>query len=349
MGSEMYAFAINENMAFAVVGEGFNDVDEDDAELLSDEPREPTVWQHFFINFDPELSVKGFRTPAGGNVYSATTNPNTGAIWMLARNRLYVLSRNTGEIFHTPLPEDRLAVFEVTEISGRYYFCCSRGRIWCYDGKQDAWLPLVESDPRPKRQPRREGESVEDYVDRTTPARVTHIRKFPTFYHAFAVGDDLYFLADLGRVVVRLRGETSNEMRFESGASLVGGHAEGDQAIICGSAPAAEIYRGTFENGFERIFQNDEKALHLTALHDGTRYIGASVYPGVNGPSLFAYNGNDLVPVATGCTREPGNLLQLVAIGTVLWAIDEKGFFRLTTQGWSLTELSEIYRLGDQP
>lgn len=346
----MYAFAINEKMAFAVVGEGFNDVDKDDIEPSSEEPQEPTVWRHFFISFDPELRVKHFRTPAGGIVYSATVNPDTGAIWMLARNRLYLLSRSTGEIFHAPLPEDRLAVFEVTEIAGRYYFCCSYGRIWCYDGKQDVWTPLVESDPRPKREPRRKGESVEEYVDRTTPASEAYIERFPDFFHAFAVGDDLYFLADLGRVVIRsLRGETSNEIRFESGASLVGGHAEGNQAVICGSAPVAEIYRGTFENGFERIFQNDEKSLHLTALHDGTRYIGASVYPGFNGPSLFTYDGQDLVPVVTGCIREPGNLLQLVATGTVLWAIDEKGFFRHTTQGWSLTEFSEVYRWGDQP
>jgi len=47
-------------------------------------------------------------------------------------------------------------------------------------------------------------------------------------------------------------------------------------------------------------------------------------------------------PVPTGCAREAGNLLKLVSTGSVLWAIDEEGFFRLTSDGWALTELEDI-------
>lgn len=336
----VYAFAIDEKSAFAVVSDDIEN-EFDDEGFQSDEPPEPKTWHHYFVGVDANLSVTHFKTPGAGVVYSAARNPFTGAIWMLARNRLYLLSRRTGEVFHFALPEDKISVFGLCEIGGRFYLSCSYGRVWYYDLKEEDWFPLIVSEPFPKRQPRKEGESVETYVGRTTPARVAYIKRFPDFQAGFALNDALYFVADFGKVV-QVKGKEVSEVHLDSGGSLVRGHAEEDQAVICSFAPVSEIYRGTMEDGFELIFQSDDRALHLTANHEGVRYIGASWDPGTDGPSLFTLEGDELTVVKTGCSREPNNLIELVVKGSVLWAIDKQGLFRLTSDGWSLTEMSDV-------
>lgn len=318
----MYAIPIDDTSAFAIR-------DEDDE-----------TWRCYYIDFDP-LRVDSFKTPSGGIIYSATINPVTQAAWLIAKGQLFNVSRQFRDVVRVPLPRDDISVFDVTEINDRYYISCDSGRVWYFDLDTDDWVSVLMSEPPPERQPRGESETAADYVARTSPAMRAYVEKYPSFHKAIAVGDDIYFLAALGRVV-RLRGDKIDELRLESGARLVKGGAEGNTAILCGDHPVAEIYRGTLDEGFERIFQNDERSLHMTALHRGVRYIGAATYPGFAGPSLFTWDGEDLTPVPTGCAREADNLLKLVSTGSVLWAIDEEGFFRLTSDGWALTELEDI-------
>lgn len=336
----MYAFPIDDWTAFAVSFEGLTPPDPDEDGAPFEEAPEPTIWRHHFIDF-AEGSVVSFRTPSGGYVYSATLNSKTGAVWMLARNKLFILSRKERKVYEGTLPEKGLAIFNVTEIGDRFYFACDFGKVWCYDGPAGAWIPVLTADPPPARSPRREGETAEQYVERTTPARQAYIERFPRVYSAFAVGKEHYFVGALGRVV-RQRADRFDEVRIESGARLVWGYAENDAAILWGDAPTAEVFRGTMDDGFERIFQSDDKALHMTAMHGGVRYIGAAVYPGLVGPSLYTLRDGELTAVETGCAREPDNLIQLVSTGNVLWAIDEKGFFRLTPEGWVLDEIAEL-------
>jgi len=122
----------------------------------------------------------------------------------------------------------------------------------------------------------------------------------------------------------------------------VHGYDEGGAAVLCGDDPVAGIYRGTMEGGFEQLFQHDDPALHLTALHGGTRYIGAGLDPDHDGPCLFTLEHDALVPVETGCEREPGHLTHLKVTGSVLWATDLQGIFRLRDGRWRLTEITDL-------
>ncbi|UOA28963.1 hypothetical protein [Pseudosulfitobacter sp. DSM 107133] len=338
----MYAIPIDDHSAFALDDSAF--VAADKAEFASGvdemEAPEPGIWGCHYIDFDP-FQVTSFTTPGGGIAYSATINPDTNDAWILAKDNLYIVFLKDQSIGKAPMPEEGISIFDVTQIGGRYYLSCSNGKVWYYDMNTFEWSALITSAPLPERQPRGETETAADYVARTTPARKEHIFKYPHFYKAIAVGSDHYFLGALGRVV-KIGADGREEMRLDSGARLVTGSVEGDQAVLCGDSPIAEIFRGTLDSGFERIFQNPERALHMTALHKGLRYIGAAEYPGFFGPSLYTCEGDELTPVVTGCAREPDNLLQLVSTGGVLWAIDRRGIFRFTSDGWSLTDLSDI-------
>lgn len=337
----MFALPLNENTAYVVESIGGGQEFEEDGTPV-DETWEPKTWKHFTVTFEPKLRTDCFETHSGsGVVHAATPNPQNSAIWMLARNQLYLVSRKSREIVQAVLPEDRLTIYNVNEVHGRYYLSCSRGRIWYYDSEKSKWISLLKADPRPEREPYLPKETAEEYVKRTTPKTKEYVRKFPNFFCSFGSDDEHYFLGGLGRVVRHKKGKL-DEFRLDSGVQLINGFSEGGQVVLCGNAPIAEIYVGSFDNGFERIFQSDEKSLHMTSVYNGIRYIGASVYPGTEGPSLFTLDGGEISPIETGCAREPQNLICLVSTGNVLWAIDEIGFFRLTSEGWQLTEFLEI-------
>lgn len=312
--------------------------------LVEDEQTEG--WRFYYVDFDP-LSVDSFETPYGGVVVSATINPQSQAVWMIARGRLFAASRELRVAVPLPLPVEGAVAFDVTLIGDRYYVAFDAETIWYYERNTEEWVPVIRPGPRPEMPARDAGETARDYTARTSPAMYAYARKHPDFYKSFAVGGDHYFAGALGHVV-RLRGDNLVESWIDSGARLVHGFAEEGAAVLCGDDPVAEIYRGSVDSGFELIFRDDAKALHLTALHRGVRYIGAAQDPDYAGPALFTYDGEDLTPVMTQCAREPGNLANLVSTGSVLWAIDASGLFRLTSDGWHLTEFDDLASRGEQ-
>ena len=339
----MFTIPISDNLAFVLDDDDFVRAErerlagEDEFDV---EENTKKSWRCHYVEFDT-FAVESFATPGVGIVYSGTFNLDTHAAWVLSRDQLFLISRKTRKVGRAPPPEDRISLFDISRIGDRYYLSCNNSKMWFYDVVADKWIAAVTSPPPPP--PRKAQETTPEYVARTTKPRVEHIRKYPHFYKAIAVGGDHYLLGALGRVV-RLRGDASDELWLASGARLVRGGSEGDQAILCGDDPVAEIFRGTLDAGFERIYQNEERALHMTAIHNRVRYIGAAEFPGFNGPSLHTYDGENLTPIETGCAREPDNLLDLSSTGKVLWAIDRRGIFRLAGDDWTLTELSDIER-----
>ena len=315
-----------------------------DTQLFAVEDDDPEDWLFHYADFDP-LVVDSFATPAGGVVAAATVNPETQAAWLLARGQLFAASRKLRVAMRLPFPARDTVAFDVTLIGARYYVSCDAATIWYYEREVEEWVQLLRPDPRPPLPPREDGEGAGAYTARTSPAQFDYAHKFPDFYKSFAMGEDTYFIGALGHLVV-LRGRIMEESWLDSGARLVHGFREGSRAILCGDQPIAQIFAGTQEEGFELIFQNDERALHLTALHGGTRYIGAGLSPDYDGPNLFRLEGEALVPVETGCAREPIGLQQLVSTGRVLWAIDREGVFRLAGGQWTLTEIEDIRDAG---
>ncbi len=297
------------------------------------------AWRFNYVDFDP-LRVESFEAPYGGTVVSATMNPKSYAAWMLAHGQLFASSRDMKIAVPLPLPVEGAVAFDVTLIGDRYYVSCSAGTVWYYDRLTEQWVSLIRPEPL-SIPPRGASESAADYTVRTNPAMYAYARQYPDFYKSFAVGVDHYFVGALGSVA-RLRGNALAESRVDTDARFVHGFAEGGAAVLCADSPGAEIYRGTIDDGFDLIFRHEVSALHLTALHQGIRYIGAAPDLSYAGPALFTYDGKNLTPVVTGCAREPGNLSTFVSTGSVLWAIDAAGVFRLTPNGWQLTEFSEI-------
>lgn len=316
-----------------------------DTELFAVEDEDPDDWTFHYASFDP-LRVDSFMTPSGGPVETATVNPETQAAWLLARGQLFAASRKLKVAHRLPFPPENTVAFDVELIGSRYYVCCNAGTIWYYERELEEWVQLLRPDPRPVLPAQGPDESAAAYVARTSPIQTAYARKFPDFYKAFAFGDDSYFIGALGHVVV-LRGKIMEEAWLESGARLIHGFREGNEAVLCADRPVAQIFKGTVQGGFELIFQADEPALHLTALHQGQRYIGAAVSRDYEGPNLLLLQGDELIPVETGCAREPFGLIELISTGSVLWAIDTEGVFRFAGGIWTLTEIEEIHEIGN--
>lgn len=318
----MYACPINDAFAFAI--------DDEDTE----------AWRFYYVDFDP-LRVDSFEAPYGGVIASATMNPASQAVWMLARGQLYASSRELRIAVPLPLPEEGIVPFDVKLMGGRYYVAANAASVWYFDPPTESWVSVKQPEARDPSPPREPGESYEDYASRQNAAMVAFALDNPDYYKLFQVGEDHYFVGALGQVT-RLRSGALTEFEVDSGARLIDGHAEGTNVILCGDNPVAEVFQGSLEGGFERIYENQNGALHKTAMHGGIRYIGAAQDPEYEGDALFTWDGAELTPVETGCEREPRSLLQLASTGNVLWAIDEAGFFRLTPYGWELIEFTDM-------
>jgi hypothetical protein len=316
-----------------------------DTDIFAVEDEDPDDWTFHYATFDP-LTVDSFMTPSGGPVESATVNPATQAAWLIARGRLYAASRQLKSAVRLPFPPADTVIFDVNLIGSRYYVCCNSAAIWYYEREVEEWVQLLRPDPRPPTPPREPDETAAAHVARTSPAQVAYARKFPDFYKSFAMGDEVYFIGALGHIVT-LRGKVMEEMWLDSGARLIHGYQEGTEAVLSADRPVAQIFKGSVSGGFELIFENEEPALHRTALHMGVRYIGAGVSRDYDGPNLFVLDGDELIPVETDCDREPFGLIQLISTGNVLWAIDTEGVFRLANGTWTLTEIEEINEIGD--
>ncbi len=319
----MFSVPITETLVLAIDEDGEND------------------WVFHYIDLNTG-SHDSFSTPHGGEIMSVTVNPQSFAAWILASGQLYAASRELRVAVPLPLPVDGLVPFDITLVGDRYYLCGANSNVWYYDVQGEKWVPVVVPHPREKLPEREAGESAAVYVNRTHNIYADYARSNPDMYKAFSVAADCYFVGALGRTV-RLRGDTSDEVRIDSGVRLLHGYAEEDKAVLCGSGPIAAIYKGDMEAGFEQIFQHDEKAYFLSALYDNKRFIGAGMEAEYEGEEfLFTLEEEELVPVVTGCAREPEHLLHLMVIGSVLWAIDLDGIFRYAKEKWTLTELSDL-------
>ena len=311
-----------------------------DTLVLAIDDSEDEDWVFHFVEFDP-TAHHSFRTPHGGQVLAMTVNPKSHAAWIVAAGQLYASSREMEIAVPLPLPVEGMVPFDVTLIGDRYYVCGNASNIWYYDVPREEWVPLVVPEPRPELPPRQGGETAESYTRRTSPRMYDHARRFPDMYRAFPVGQESYFCGALGRVI-RLKDGATDEQWLETGPRLVHGFDEDGAAVLCGDDPVAGIYRGTIDEGFEQLFQDDNPALHLTARHGGTRYIGAGLDPDHEGPCLFTLEDGELAPVETGCEREPEHLTHLKVTGSVLWATDLEGIFRLKDGRWRLTEIADL-------
>lgn len=312
-----------------------------DTQVLAIDEDGEDDWVFHYIDYEP-TSHDSFPTPHGGEILAVTINPQSYAAWILASGQLFAVSRELRVAVPLPLPVEGLVPFDITKIGERYYLCGNASNVWYYDVLKETWVPVVVPPPRESLPERAGGESAESYVDRTHPIFDAFAEKNPDMYKAFAVGEDHYFVGALGRVI-RLRGDTLNEVWIDSGVRLLHGYEESGAAVLCGSGPVAEIYKGTIDDGFELIFEHDDKGLFMSALHEGKRYIGAGMEVDYDGDEfLFVLENGELIPVKTGCEREPEHLLHLVVKGSVLWAVDLDGIFRYANGTWTLTELSDL-------
>lgn len=296
-------------------------------------------WTVHYLSFDP-LTSDSFEVDHYGSALTATVNTETQAAWILG-DHILAVSRELRISQGVPFPVDGLAPFDLRLLGNYYYLCCAQANVWAFNRDTDTWEPRLEPGPRPEIPPRGDTETAADYVDRTYPIMDRYARDNPDTYAAFAAGDAHYVVGALGRII-RFRGDTPDQMWLDSGVRLIDGFEEDGAITLCGDSPVAEIYRGSMEDGFELIFFSEEQALHKTALHGGTRYIGAGLHEDYADTALFTLEDGALVPVETGCAREPGNLMQLLSTGSVLWAIDGGGFFRLKDGAWTLTEMRDI-------
>ncbi|MDU8910052.1 hypothetical protein [Aestuariicoccus sp. MJ-SS9] len=297
------------------------------------------TWGVHYLSFDP-LEDDSFETDSFGNVLAAAYNPANEAVWILGEY-IQAVSREKRAFVGIPFPEDGLVPFDLKQIGHYIYLCCAQANVWAFNRTINTWEPRLQPGPKPDIPSRDAAETAADYVDRTYPMMDRYAMDNPGTYGAFGSGDAHYVVGALGRVI-RWRGDTPDQMWLDSGVRLIHGHDEDGQIVLCGDRPVAEIYRGTMDDGFELIFTDDERALHMTARQGGVRYIGAGIDEEYDGPGLFRLEDGELIPEVTGCAREPGQLLQLVSTGAVLWAIDQGGIFRLVDGEWQLTEFEDI-------
>ncbi|PWJ16571.1 hypothetical protein [Jannaschia seohaensis] len=311
-----------------------------DTLVLAIEDVPPDEWRFHYISYEP-TEHHSFDTPNGGDVISAAVNPENLAAWMLADGTLFAVSHELQSAIILPLPRERMPFFDVTRLDGRYFVTGAAANIWAFDMAEGAWSPITAPAPQPDLPDQGRDESDEAYARRVVMARSAHLQAHPDMYHSFKVGDDLYFVGALGRVF-RLRDGALDGDWLDGGDRLFHGFAHEDEAILVGNDPGVAVYRGTLDSGFERIWQSDETALHRMAFFGGAHYVGAGLDLSYDGPCLNVLNGDELVPVVTGCEREPGHLRHLMVTGEVLWAIDLEGIFRFTKGKWTLTELEDL-------
>ena len=307
--------------------------------VVSVDDSDPDVWVIKYIDFEP-FSVEKVPVENLGQVLCATVNAQSQAVWVLG-DYIQAVSRDLRQGFAVPFPQDTLVPFNLQLVGEYFYLCCSKASVWVFDRVTNQWLERLAHGPKPVIPERGPTELATNYVNRSYRIMDRFSRDNPDTYAAFACNDTHYVIGALGRIV-RFKDDLIDDLWLDSGARLIHGFEENDQAVICADRPRAEIYKGTFEDGFELLYANDERALHLTALYKGKRYIGAGLDEKYDGPAIFTLKDGDLVLVETGCAREPESLVRLDSIGGVLWAIDSKGIFRCQDDRWSLTEFSAL-------
>lgn len=308
-------------------------LDEDHAAVIIDDGTDGT-WHIRFLN-SATGSVDGYDIEGLGQITSATINPSNDAIWCIAEHGdICGLSRQMEKGSLVPEIPEIFAPFDVNYVNGRYYVCGSSMNAWFFDVATESWQPIQKPDPRPVVPDKGESETPKAFAERVMTGQLAYSRRYPPLFGTFAVGDDIYFVGGNGSII-RLRNEVIKTEWIDSGVRFITGHAEGDKAVLCGGDPFSHILTGGIEDGFEAIWEDEEAALYRTAVLAGTRYLGAGPVPDYSGPFLFTVDENrDLAAVATGLEPEPEHLRCLQSRGSVLWAADFEGVFRLKNENW---------------
>lgn len=311
----MFSLPISETQAIAI-----DDADED-------------AWMVHVVDFAAR-SIDSFGVEGLGNVQSLHYDAGRGLIWVIVDGTIFAIQRSEQQIFEIPQPDPPFFVYTMIGDGPHVYAGGEYSNLWRMSLPAMEWDPLQRPEP-----PLPETDDAEEQSRRNR----AYARRYPPYYHGFIAGGHYMFCGALG-ALARVRDRTVERQSIETEPRLMTGRAEGARIALSSDSPAAEIYLGDFDQGFEVIFGDPLRALHRTALHGGRRYIGVAEYPPSRVDNLYLQEDDALVPVETGCPREPMPLIALTAIGGALWAVDAGGLFRLSEGGWRLVDVDDLRR-----
>lgn len=312
-GCPMYALPISDTAAIAV-----DDSDEEN-------------WQVHVIDFTAR-TIESFTVDGAGAVDSAHYDRGRELLWIISDGTIFAIRRSDEELFDVEMPENRFFVYSMTGEGPHVYVSGEYSNLWRIALPSQAWEPLLTPEPKPSRS--------DDETEQTRRVQA-YAERYPPYYFGFEVGADHVFCGALG-AIARVRGTTVETEAIETRARLVTGRVEGERISFSGDSPRGEIYLGEFGGGFELIFSDNLRAFHRTAVHAGRRYLGVAEYPPSRVHNLYVQEEGDVVPLQTGCAREPLSLISLSSTGTALWAIDRIGIFRLSDGDWTLVDIDDL-------
>ena len=304
-----------------------------DTSAISVDDADPDTWWVHTVDFQ-DKTIQSFSVEGLGKVQSAHFDPGRGLLWVIVQGNIFAIQLSEQQIFEIPMPDQEFFVYTLTGTSGHVYVGGEYSNLWRIALPALEWEPLLTPEPKPERAKNK---------DEQTRQNTEYARKYPPLYSSFDIGEDHLFCGALG-ALARVRGRSVEIQTIETGARLVTGRREGAQISLSADNPAAEIYLGDFDTGFETIFSDNLRAFHRTAVHRGQRYIGVAEYPISDVRNLYLQTDGGLVPVETGCARDPLALISLSTTGSALWAIDAMGMFRLFEGVWALVGVDDLRR-----
>lgn len=302
----------------------------DTTAIAIDDDEEDTWWVHV-VDFDAK-TIESFSVQGLGTVQSAHYDTGRGLIWVIVDGTIFAIQRSKQKIFEISPPPKPFYVYSVVGEGTHIYVSGEYSNLWRITVSGLTWEPLLTPRAKPPRS--------NDEKEQTRQVRA-YARKYPPYYFGFQVGNDYVFCGALG-ALARVRGTSVETQAIDTGARLMTGRVEGSQISLSADSPRAEIYLGGFDEGFEVIFSDNQRALHRTAVHAGRRYIGIAEYPPSDLHNLYVHEKGDLIPINTDCAREPLQLISLSSTGAALWAIDTIGMFRLSAGTWTLIDVDDL-------
>ena len=304
-----------------------------DTEAVAIDDADADRWEVHFLDYTAQR-LESFEVEGLGAVQSMHYDPGRGLLWVIVDGTVFAIHRSDREIFEVDGPDENFFVYAAVGQGSHVYVAGEYSNLWRIEMSTLTWEPLSTPEPKPPRaaDPKEQTRRVRDYAER-----------YPPFYAGFAFNDGLVFCGALG-ALAEVRGAIVERHDLDTRARLVTGRPEGALLSLSADSPAGEIYLGSFTDGFEQIFLDNLRALNLTAVHDGKRYVGVAHYPPSDVHNLYLREPDELVPVETGCAREPVALTALSVMGQSLWATDVEGIFRMSDGVWTLVTLDDLRR-----
>jgi hypothetical protein len=314
-GGRMYSLPVSDTMAIAV----------DDAN--------PDAWIVHAVDFAAR-KIDSFPVTGMGQVQFAHFDRERELLWVIVSGTIFAIRLKKQQIFEVPAPDDMFFAYTMIGEGATVYVAGEYSNIWQIALPSLDWSPLLQPEPK---QPRAADDEVQSRQTKD------YARRYPPFYASFSKGNDIFFCGALG-ALARVRDGAVQTLAIDTGARLVAGGAEGVQISVSADSPVAQVYLGDFDGGFELIFSDDLRALNRTTRHAGTRYYAVSEYPKSDVHNLYRQDGKKLVPVETGCRRDPLPVISLSSSGSTLWVVDPFGMFRMADGAWELIEVDDLRR-----